>query len=649
MKNVFLLLSFIAILFVSGCGGGGSTSTPTVTAPAAPTGVTTATANTQLTPTWAAVTGATSYNVYYRTTAGVTIANGAKVANAISGTPITGLVNGTPYYVVVTAVNAAGESALSSEVSATPAFSAPTGVTAAAGNTKITPSWTAVTGATSYNIYYSTAAGIAIPNRTKITGATSGAPITGLTNGTTYYVVVMAVNASGESALSAEVRVTPVAFPPIGVFAISGAGQVTISWSPVTGATSYNIYWGTTTGVTTASTKISGVTSPYIHTGLISGSTYYYRVRANNSGLSDEVFSFLYTVNPRSLGATGSMTIPRAYHSATLLPNGKVLVTGGTDGSGVPTSSSEIYDPATGLFTVTGSMSTARTYHTAILLPNGKVLVTGGATWSIASPTTIPLSNAEIYDPSTGLFTSVGNILIARLVPTLTLLPNGQVLMAGGKSQAIDAGFIASAELYDPATGLFTATGSMSTPRTYFTATLLLNGTVLVAGGKCLCWPNLKSAEIYDPATGLFTAATGSMPYPSAAHSATLLPNGTVLFAGGYDGISSVTPNAGAQIYDPATGLFTATGSMAGAQKGHNATLLPNGKVLVGGGESNLGYSAYFEIYDPATGLFTSTLQQTVYTYQTSTLLPNGKVLVTGGLDPASPFRTPVAAAYLFY
>ena len=179
----------------------------------------------------------------------------------------------------------------------------------------------------------------------------------------------------------------------------------------------------------------------------------------------------------------------------------------------------------------------------------------------------------------------------ARLAPTTTILPCGQVLVAGGYGGA----YLASAELYDPATGLWTATDSMATKRYRHTATLLPNGQVLVAGG----FGNsgyLTSAELYDPATGLWTA-TGRLATARSFHTATLLPNGQVLVAGG-NGNRRIL--ASAELYDPASGLWTATGSMATARDTHTATLLPNGQVLVAGGYGG-DYLASAELYDSAT------------------------------------------------
>ena len=262
-------------------------ATPSATPPpVAPLNVRGAVGVGKATISWDASTGATSYNIYYGTSSGVTKTSDTKVTGAVSPRDVTGLTNGTTYYFVVTAVNANGESAESIEVSVTPSASpppaAPTGVTTTvSGGGQVTISWSAVSGATSYNIYWSATYGVTKANGTKITGAVSPQVVTGLTSGTTYFFVVTAVNANGESAESIEAS-TPAA--PAGVTATAGNGQVTISWSAVSSATSYNIYWSITSGVTKANgTKITGVSSPYTHTSRTNETSYYYIVTAVNS------------------------------------------------------------------------------------------------------------------------------------------------------------------------------------------------------------------------------------------------------------------------------------------------------------------------------------------------------------------------------
>jgi N-acetylneuraminic acid mutarotase len=193
--------------------------------------------------------------------------------------------------------------------------------------------------------------------------------------------------------------------------------------------------------------------------------------------------------------ATGSMTVSRDYHTATLLPNGAVLVVGGEGGYYSPgTTSAEIYDPAAGTWTVTGSMTTACYLHAATLLPNGAVLVAGG--FNQMGGTAAYFANAEIYDPAAGTWIVTGNMTTARYCHIATLLPNGTVLVAGGGGPEE----LSSAEIYDPVAATWTATGSMTTARGNYTATLLPNGTVLAAGGENNSGIfSVSSAEIFYP------------------------------------------------------------------------------------------------------------------------------------------------------
>jgi len=268
---------------------------PAPTAPAAPTGVSATGGTNQATITWPAVAGASSYNIYWSSTPGVTKTSGTKVAAATSPYVKTALSAGTTYYFIVTAANSVGESAASTQVTATTAApplavpAAPTGVTATGGANQVSIAWNAVTGATSYNIFWSTASGVTTAG-TKITTTTSPYVQSGLAAGTTYYYIVTAVNAAGQSVASAQVSaatsapVVTIPAAPAGVSAAGGANRVTISWAAVSGATSYNIYYATASGVTkTSGAKIVNATTPYIQTGLAAGTTYYYVVTAVNS------------------------------------------------------------------------------------------------------------------------------------------------------------------------------------------------------------------------------------------------------------------------------------------------------------------------------------------------------------------------------
>jgi N-acetylneuraminic acid mutarotase len=333
-----------------------------------------------------------------------------------------------------------------------------------------------------------------------------------------------------------------------------------------------------------------------------------------------------------------SMNLSRALHSSTLLPNGKLLVAGGysTNSNGQAVSSAELFDPSNGTWTLTGSMTAARLYHTATVLTNGKVLVVGGNTSTNLSGA--GLASAELYDPNAGTWTATGSLHVARFNHTATLLPNGKVLVVGGFTSAV--GYLSSAELYDPTTGTWSITGSLHNGRLWHTATLLPNGTVLVVGGQSSLENPLTSAEIYDPTTGTWSV-TGNLNLGRYYHSATLLATGKVLVAGGstqsalYPGTGSQT-NA-AELYDPSTGTWAATGSLNTGRFGHTASLLPNGKVVVVGG-SSASALASAELYDPNTATW-STLSQlnTARVYHLATVLTNGKIIVTGGLASPTP------------
>lgn len=350
------------------------------------------------------------------------------------------------------------------------------------------------------------------------------------------------------------------------------------------------------------------------------------------------------TAKPDPTALTGPLGAGRQIHTATALADGRVLIAGGLDAGDQPLASVVLYDPRTGTFSPTGSMATARVFDTATLLADGRVLVTGGGppTWVHPGPNT---ASAEVWDPRTGTFSPTGSMTITRQAQTATRLADGRVLIAGGDENGDHA--VASAEIWDPRTGKFSPTGSMTNARAYHTATLLADGRVLVAGGVQLGWGSdgsLSTAEIYDPTSGTFST-TGSMDRSRAFGTATLLSDGRVLFTGGTDG-AGYLPSA--EVFDPRTGTFALTGRMSVARIYQAATLLADGRVLVvgGGGDyANRSFLASAEIWDPRTGTFTVTGSMTTpRTYETATLLADGRVLVAGGYGDL----TPLPSAELF-
>lgn len=329
---------------------------------------------------------------------------------------------------------------------------------------------------------------------------------------------------------------------------------------------------------------------------------------------------------------TSPMTTGRYSYAVTLLANGQVLLAGGWNYSlNVYLASAELYDPATGIFTATGSMTTPRANATATLLSSGEVLIAGGSNCEGCV-----LASAELYNPASGTFSATGPMTTPRYDHTSTLLFNGKVLLAGGCSGAGTCPLQASAEIYNPKTGAFSATGPMTTARYAHHATLLSNGEVLIAGGADNNGNQnaLASAELYDPATGGFTTTGSMITGRYSQGTAALLLNGKVLFPGG---CGNSGPLASAELYNPATGIFSATGSMAAARCYHTAALMLTGEVLIAGGASN----ASAELYEPTKGTFIATGSMNTagidFVTPAATLLPNGEVLIAGGGVSSGP------------
>lgn len=347
----------------------------------------------------------------------------------------------------------------------------------------------------------------------------------------------------------------------------------------------------------------------------------------------------------------------RGTSAVVLLPNGQVLAAGGGV-SAIPVNAAELYNPQARSWTVTGSLNQARRGATAVVLASGQVLVAGGV-----GPGGQLLASAELYDPATGRWTLTGSMTTPRLDNTLTLLADGNVLAAGGTSPSGQPGTgggqtispTASAEIYNPTTGAWSPTGSMTTPRFEATATLLNGGRVLIAGGlggsggssaAGLQYNPLASTETYDPAIGAFTAS-GRMINPRADQVAVRLDDGSVLVAGGLGGSSGSATLATAERFDPTTNLWRAAAPLASGRTGASAAVLANGRVLVAGGESVDGGSRTSldtaELFDPAADSWVSAGGMSCpRSGLAAVTLPDGSVLEVAG-DGAFPGQPPVA------
>jgi hypothetical protein len=294
--------------------------------------------------------------------------------------------------------------------------------------------------------------------------------------------------------------------------------------------------------------------------------------------------------DPKASNSTEvEMVQRRGYHTSTTLHNGDVLVSGGEDevspGSAsdiMPLGIAELYQPSANTFSPVTTMVISRTRHAATLLSSGRVLLTGG--WSVST-----LASAEEYDPSVQRFTQTGDMQYERMWHTATLLGNREVLVVGGirsDDPLRDGEFVQTSELYNEDTQQFSTTASLQVPRAGHTATLLQDGRVLIAGGRtggAQEFPSLL--EIYDPQTGRFTSG-GPMVTPRAYHTATLLPNGKVLLAGGFNRSAPGLFLSSVELFDPEMNTITITSEMNVGRQLHTATLLPNGSVLFFGGYS---------------------------------------------------------------
>jgi N-acetylneuraminic acid mutarotase len=342
-----------------------------------------------------------------------------------------------------------------------------------------------------------------------------------------------------------------------------------------------------------------------------------------------------------SSGAVSTMGTARYSHTATLLPNGKVLIVGGRTGvdnsmlaQALPSASAELYDPSSNTWSPTASLAAARDQHTATLLSNGKVLVAGGDDHG----------TAELYDPSSGTWSPAGTMAEPRSQHTATLLLTGNVLVAGGSHGTT------SAELYDPSTNSWSAARDLNSARRDHTATLLPGGNVFVDGGY-----GQRSGELYDPSSNVWSS-TGAAWFGQVRryHTASLLPNGKVLIAGGEK--AGMYFIGSATIYDPSSNTWSSAGRMVRSRQGHTATLLSTGKVLVAGGVgfSLFGIYSVAELYDPSSDSWSKAGPLTTARWKhTATLLPSGKVLFAGGVgkshllstaelyDPTQPSREP--------
>ncbi|HEX2029268.1 MAG TPA: kelch repeat-containing protein [Nitriliruptorales bacterium] len=307
---------------------------------------------------------------------------------------------------------------------------------------------------------------------------------------------------------------------------------------------------------------------------------------------------------------TGDLTEARRGHRAVALEDGRLLVAGGFDGSDL-LASAEVYDPAAGTWSPTGPMAEPRLGHTMTVLADGAVLVTGGTGETGAagqgSQSIQPSASAELYEPDTGIWESVGEMLVPRFEHTATPLPDGRVLIAGGQGRQRDeVAPVADVELYDPNTRTFSRTAPMLNARTDHAAAALDDGRVLVVGGDAGD-AAIATAELFEPARGSWSEVA-PMRQPRRGHSVTLLEDGTVLAAAGEFFVrGSRTSLASAERYDPAEDVWANAGEMGCPRSEHGAARLADGTVLLAAGDAAFPGNppiaqSCVDVYSPASG-----------------------------------------------
>jgi len=567
---------------------------------------------------------------------------------------------------------------------------APANVVATSGNTQVTITWNSVANADSYNIYWSTSAGVTKASGNKINNATSPYVQTGLTNGTPIYYVVTAVNSAGESADSAEASATPVvAIPsaPTGVSALSANAQNTISWNDSFGATSYNLYWATATGVTQLSgTQIMGVTSPYTHSALTNGQPYFYVVTAAN-GAGESVDSAEVSATPvapvvppdapanvqavagntqisltwdavagassyniywsTSNGVTkangtqiASVTSPYAHTS---LMNGVAYyyVVTAVNGNGESVDSSQasaIPAATTNVWSTGPAMSISHVGGVAGVISNRLHVVggsTGTGTLGTGSTTTM-----ELYSPI-GDFWQVmdkSSALTSRAAASAAVI-DGKLYVAGGCINSdCRIGLVNTLEVFDLATNSWSTLAPMPTAR-FNAAAGVINGRLYLAGGGIACPPcgSLDVVESYDPVTNTWRSEP-VMPL-ALGNTAGAVINGIFYVAGGYNWANGTISNA-LVAFDPLANAWTTKANMPTARQTAGSAISLNGLLYVIGGSGATAVTDAVEAYDPVANLWTSLAVMPVAKWGISLGVLNGRIHVTGGIDNSNTFQT---------
>ena len=426
---------------------------------------------------------------------------------------------------------------------------------------------------------------------------------------------------------------------PTAVSAAAGNAEATVTFAAPAnnGGSAITGYTVTTNPVGGTDTNAGSTALTHVVTGLFNGYSYSFSVTATSaagtSTASNNSLSVIPTTKPLNGDGTWSYgpnpTSSSGFHTATLLPNGKILFVDAA------TTATLLYNPATGQWEAGGALSTPRLNHTATLLTNGKVLVAGGFVGGFVDVFVDgyqSLATCELYDPSTNSWSTVGSLAYGRGGHTATLLFNGKVLVAGGaggipSSTLSSLSALVQAEIFDPSTNSWSSAGSLIWGREFHTMSTMGNGNVIVSGGISVTGQTLSETEIYDVASNSWGFGP-SMNFAHENHRATTLPNGDVWVVGGAYGSN--------EVYDPIQNSWTLAGQMSTIDAYGTSILLPNGKVLSAGG-FGLAPANNFPNTSPAmlytyegNGVTATSNMLSVLGISASTLMADGAVFVWG-------------------
>lgn len=311
-----------------------------------------------------------------------------------------------------------------------------------------------------------------------------------------------------------------------------------------------------------------------------------------------------YDFETMTVRAGPSLGTPRALAASAILADGRVLLAGGVDATGSALATAVVYDPATRAFVPTNPMSRPRALHEATTLADGRVLVVGGTT-STADPVQAASgaqATAEIWDPATGRWTTAAGMSDRLLGPDLTTMLDGRVLLSGGYDVdsvfgiPLPVGSIPRCRIYNPTSNTWSSAAAMNDARMAhgINTVLLGDGRILVTGGASAgidpsAASAIAGAEIYDPAGNAWTPLP-PMAFPRSLHTVTTLPNATVLVAGGASGtLAAPVELTSVQMLDLVTGNWRSLAPLNTARAGHAAALMPDGMVVVFGGQGQGG------------------------------------------------------------